>query len=229
MKEPALFFILAESALEPIPTELRNHPKFRRYAKNQNKSPEAIIFDKSIHSFLIKNPEVYEKRGRPDLVHISLLSILGTPLCKAGRLKIFLHTVNNRVIQVDPSVRLPRNYIRFIGLISQLFEMGQVPPKGPGLLSLKKMTMQELIDEITPKYTILFSETGKEVELMNFMSRIVDHVPLAVIVGGFPHGKFSKETSHCANEIVAISNVSFDAHIVVSRVIYAYEIALKTK
>ncbi len=131
MKEPALFFILAESALEPIPTELRNHPKFRRYAKNQKKSPEAIIFDKSIHSFLIKNPEVYEKRGRPDLVHISLLSILGTPLCKAGRLKIFLHTVNNRVIQVDPSVRLPRNYVRFIGLISQLFEMGQVPPKGP--------------------------------------------------------------------------------------------------
>ena len=229
MTEPTLFFILAECALEPIPIELRNHPKFRRYAKKQKRPLETIIFDKSIHSFLINNPEVYEKRGRPDLVHISLHSILSTPLCKTGHLKIFLHTVNDLVIQVDPSIRLPRNYIRFVGLISQLFEMGQVPPKGLSLLSIRRMTMKQLIDEIKPKYTILFSETGQEVELMNFMCEAIDHIPLAVIVGGFPHGNFSKETYQCANETLAISKIPLDAHVVVSRVIYAYEMAVKTK
>ncbi|MFX1518888.1 MAG: 16S rRNA methyltransferase [Promethearchaeota archaeon] len=229
MKEPTLYLILAESALESIPTEFKNHPKLRRYAKKQKKSPENIIFDKSIHSFLINGPEGYEKRGRPDLVHISLLSILGTPLCKTGYLKLFVHTVKDLVIQMDVNVRLPRNYTRFLGLMSQLFETGQVPPKGSSLLSIKKMTLKELIEEIKPNYTILFSETGKEIELMNFMDSVVEYTPLAIIVGGFPHGDFSKETYQCANEIVAISDMSLDAHVVVSRVIYAYEIAVKTK
>jgi rRNA small subunit pseudouridine methyltransferase Nep1 len=229
MDKSTLYFILAESALEPIPTEFKNHPKLQRYAKKQKKSPESIIFDKSIHSFLINDPKGYEKRGRPDLVHISLLSILGTPLCKTGRLKLFVHTANDLIIQIDPNVRLPRNYTRFVGLMSQLFETGQVPPKGSSLLSIREMTLKELIEEIKPKYTILFSETGKEIELMKFMSRAVEYNPLAIIVGGFPHGKFSKETYQCANEIVAISDTTLDAHIVVSRVIYAYEIAMKTK
>jgi len=227
MKDPILYFILAESALESIPVEFRNLAKFRRYAKKQKKSPETIVFDKSIHSFFIDNTKAYEKRGRPDIVHISLLSILGTPLCKSGYLKIFIHTLNDLIIQVDPNIRLPRNYVRFLGLMSQLFTMGKVPPKGPSLLTIHEMTLKELHDEITPKHTILFSETGKEVELNNLMRKTVEIKPLAVIVGGFPHGQFEKKTLEIADEIVSISRISLDAHVAISRVLYSYETASK--
>jgi rRNA small subunit pseudouridine methyltransferase Nep1 len=227
MKEPIVYFILAESALESIPIEFRNHSKFRRYAKKQKKSPETIVFDKSIHSFLLDNPKAYEKRGRPDIVHISLLSILGTPLCKSGYLKIFIHTLNDLVIQVDPNVRLPRNYTRFLGLISQLFTLGKVPPDGSSLLNISEMTLKELYDEINPNHTILFSETGKEVELSDLMKKAVEIKPLAIIVGGFPHGQFEKKTLEIADEIVSISKISLDAHIAISRVLYSYETASK--
>lgn len=227
MKEPILYFILAESALESIPVEFRNLAKFRRYAKKQKKSPETIVFDKSIHSFFIDNPKAYEKRGRPDIVHISLLSILGTPLCKSGYIKIFIHTLNDLVIQVDPNVRLPRNYVRFSGLMSQLFMMGKVPPKGSSLLTIHEMTLKELHDEIKPKHTILFSETGKEVELNNLMKKAVEIKPLAIIVGGFPHGQFEKKTLEIADDVVSISKISLDAHVAISRVLYSYEISSK--
>ncbi|MFX1465474.1 MAG: 16S rRNA methyltransferase [Promethearchaeota archaeon] len=225
MKEPILYFILAESALESIPVEFRNLAKFRRYAKKQKKSPETIVFDKSIHSFFIDNPKAYEKRGRPDIVHISLLSILGTPLCKSGYIKIFVHTLNDFCIQVDPNVRLPRNYVRFLGLMSQLFTIEKVPPKGPSLLAIHKMTLKELHDQIKPKHTIIFSKTGKEVELNNLMRKTVEIKPLAVIVGGFPHGQFEKKTLEIADEIVSISRISLDAHVAISRVLYSYEVA----
>ena len=227
MKDLILYFILAESALESIPVEFRNLAKFRRYAKKQKKSPETIVFDKSIHSFFIDNPKAYEKRGRPDIVHISLLSILGTPLCKSGYIRIFIHTFNESVIQVDPNVRLPRNYVRFSGLMSQLFTMGKVPPKGPSLLTIHEMTLKELHDKIKPKHTIIFSETGKEVELNNLMRRVVEIKPLAIIVGGFPHGKFEKKTLEISDETVSISRISLDAHVAISRVLYSYEIASK--
>ena len=222
-----LVLILAETGLELIPDQIRNHPSVTKNLKVSDYSSQ--LLDNALHHSAMINLSNYEKRGRPDLVHISLHSILSTPLCKTGHLKIFLHTVNDLVIQVDPSIRLPRNYTRFVGLISQLFEIGQVPPNGFSLLSMRRRTMKQLLDEIKPKYTILFSETGQEVELMNFMCEAIDRIPLAVIVGGFPHGNFSEETYHCANETIAISKILLDAHVVVSRVIYAYEMAVKTK
>lgn len=59
-------------------------------------------------------------QDRPDIVHQCLLTLLDSPLNKTGKLRIYVHTTNNVLIEVNPAARLPRTSNRFNGLMSQL-------------------------------------------------------------------------------------------------------------
>jgi len=60
-----------------------------------------------------KNPADY----RPDITHQCLLTLLDSPLNKAGRLQVYILTNKNVLIEVNPHVRIPRTYKRFAGLM----------------------------------------------------------------------------------------------------------------
>ncbi len=49
-----------------------------------------------------------------------LLTLLDSPLNKAGKLQVYIHTEKNVLIEVNPSIRIPRTYKRFAGLMVQL-------------------------------------------------------------------------------------------------------------
>lgn len=57
---------------------------------------------------------------RPDICHQELLALIDSPLNKAGRLKVYVRTSKNVLFEVAPSVRIPRTYRRFSGLMVQL-------------------------------------------------------------------------------------------------------------
>jgi rRNA small subunit pseudouridine methyltransferase Nep1 len=58
--------------------------------------------------------------ARPDITHQCLLTLLDSPLNKAGRLQVYIHTVKGTLIEVNPHVRIPRTFKRFSGLMGQL-------------------------------------------------------------------------------------------------------------
>ena len=115
-----------------------------------------------------------DKRGRPDILHQFLLFTLGSLACKNDRLKVFIHTLFNQTFEVKKDVRIPRNYLRFIGLMEQLLVKGQVPPKGTPLISMKKQPLEELITEIKPTRVILLSEKGKLVNIKEYLETLKD-------------------------------------------------------
>lgn len=57
---------------------------------------------------------------RPDILHQELLALLDSPLNKAGLLKVYILTKKKVLIDVHPSIRIPRTYKRFAGLMVQL-------------------------------------------------------------------------------------------------------------
>ena len=219
-----LILILAESALETVPKEIARHPAVKKHARRRGKKPHQTILDRSYHHRAMLNLPNSEKRGRPDIVHFSLLSALGTPLAKEKLLEIYVHTIANYVIYVNPEVRLPRNYLRFIGLMEQLFIHGKVPPESQNpLLRAEKKTLKELIEEINPEYTLAFTRKGKMQPLENAISKLVNKTRAAIIIGGFPHGSFSEETLKLADEAVCIDPETLEAWTVTARAIYEYE------
>ena len=221
-----LLLILAESALETIPPKLWKHPVIVKYVQKKGRHPNSIVLDRSYHHraiLFLKNPE---KRGRPDIVHFTLLEALGSPLNKEGLLQIYVHTISDKVISVDPTTRLPRNYTRFVGLIEQLFEYGHVPPNGDPLLKIEDKTLQELIEELRPSRVIGFEVSGKPSTLKDVIATLKNEDKPAIIIGGFPHGSFREETRSLFNESFCIDKEILDASIIASRAIYEYEVMI---
>jgi len=166
------------------------------------------------------------RRGRPDIVHFALLETLGAPLNKEGLLQVYVHTLNDNVITVNSSARLPRNYNRFVGLMEQLFEFGRVPPEGTALLSLKQQTLMQLFQEIKPSYTVAFSKMGKPQTIEENVSKLLERKKSVVLVGGFPRGHFSKDTLRLADAVVCVDPDTLETWTVASRIVYEYERAL---
>jgi len=220
-----LTLILAESALETVPERLWTHRSVQRYAKLRRKPPQFILLDRSYHHAAMRRLEQSEKRGRPDIVHFALLEALGSPLNKEGLLQVYVHTIGDHVIRVEPTTRLPRNYNRFVSLIEQLFEYKKIPPKSTekALLTIKRQTLSQLIREIKHSYVLAFSRIGKPCTLEEAVSKISGENEPVVIVGGFPHGHFSEATLRLANDVVFIDPEMLETWTVTSRIIYEFE------
>lgn len=218
--------LLAESALEPIPRQLWKHPLIKRYAQSSQNPPQTLLLDRSYHHAVMGGLPQNHKRGRPDIVHFTLLAALGSPLNKERMLRTYVHTITNQVITVNPTTRLPKNYNRFVGLMEALFRDGRVPPTGPVLLEVTKKTPAELIAMVNPTYVVAFSRGGTPRLLEDVAGRLSQDERPAVIVGGFPHGQLSATTTRVADEIVSIDPDMMETWTVVSRILYAYERAI---
>jgi rRNA small subunit pseudouridine methyltransferase Nep1 len=219
-----LNIVFAESALEPIPKQLWEHPTIKKYVEKKGKKPQFLLLDRSYHHAAMKELEDNEKRGRPDIVHFALLEALGSPLNKEGLLQVYVHTINNNAISVNQQTRLPRNYNRFLGLMEQLLELKQIPPKGPPLLTLaENKSLPELLEKINPDYTLAFSRKGTPKTLEETIHGLVEKKNPVAIIGGFPHGTFSKTVLNLANQVVAIDRETLETWTVTARIVYEYE------
>lgn len=52
-------------------------------------------------------------------MHHCLLSLLDSPLNKAGLLKIYIHTKLNVILDINPKLKVPRTYDTFAALMAQ--------------------------------------------------------------------------------------------------------------
>ncbi len=218
-----LTFILAEAAIERVPPEIAESREARKHAGKRRKKPEETLLDRSYHYPAITSLPNQEKRGRPDIAHFNLLQLLGSPLNKEGLLKIYVHTIDNSVISVNPQTRIPRNYDRFVGLMEQLLDEKRVPPKGEALMKLKRMNFPEMCSTLKLGYLIGLSTSGDSSTSERVASRLAAEDKPGVVIGGFPRGHFSSEVERCFNELVSIDKEALDSWIVASRIVYDYE------
>jgi len=223
-----LILILGEAALELVPPEISNHPAVISWAKRRGKKPTEVLLDMSFHYKALRSLDKWYKRGRPDIVHICLLNALSSPLNLAGLLKVYIHTIRDIIIDVNPSIRLPRNYLRFVGLMEQLLVKGGVPPSSEKkLMTAKRGDLKMLLRLLNPDYVILMHERGLYEPPRALGSRIAsmlsNNLKVAVIVGGFQHGDFEPYVFKLVSEIVSIFPRPLDAWIVVSRIIESVE------
>ncbi|MHA1135375.1 MAG: hypothetical protein ACTSSE_02700 [Candidatus Thorarchaeota archaeon] len=194
-----LHMILLECAMELVPSEISALKQIQKHAARRGKKSIELLLDQSHHGREMTRLEDGLQRGRPDIVFHSLMSILETPLCKSGNLTVHLHLQDGRIIEVNPEVRLPRNYDRFVGLFEQLLIKGQVPVEGTPLLKITKKSLSDLVTELkkgaSETLSILTIENGSKTTIDSLQSKLpLDAaVPVIVGVGAFPHGDFSED------------------------------------
>jgi rRNA small subunit pseudouridine methyltransferase Nep1 len=216
-----LSLILAESALELVPLELQDHPSVLSHAQKLGKHPSEILLDNSWHFAAMKGINNEIKRGRPDLVHFSILEATAIPLYLQNKIKIYIHTVDDNVIYIGENVHIPKSYHRFEGLIEKLFLEKTIQSDTDVLLEIKKKSFTELINEINPSKIIGFSTKGKLSSFEKISSQISNNT--CIVIGGFQKGHFSESINSKVNHLFSVESLSYEAHVMVARILYEYE------
>lgn len=213
--------VIAESALELVPAELQNHNSVLASARRFNKKPSEILLDVSWHFAAMKGIKNEIKRGRPDLIHFCLLEACSIPLYFENKIRIFVHTIDNKVIFVGQGIRLPKSYHRFAGLIEKLYSTGSIEENNKKLFEIKKMDFATLIEEINPRETLGLSHKGHLSSYQEAAKEIDNDT--CIVVGGFAKGQFSDKIKKQIDRIISVDRNPLEAHIIISRLLYEYE------
>ncbi|MGM0470044.1 MAG: 16S rRNA methyltransferase [Promethearchaeati archaeon] len=217
-----LTIFLVECGLELIPKRIRSHPAVKRNLSMNNYYSQ--LLDNALHHSAMRRLKNHNKRGRPDIVHLCLLNALGSPLNKSGQLRIFVHTVKNRLFEFNPKIRITKNFNRFKGLMAKLLIDDGIKTEKEFLIAHVSKSLNEKLSEFEDKEKIILSEQGKQIKSFKHLYERGISKDYALIIGGFQKAAFSNNILDLSDNLISIAKESLFAWIIVSRVITFYEI-----
>jgi len=214
-----LNLIIAEAALELIPSQIRGRASIRNDARRRCVDPGTMLLDRSLHHAAMLKLDEHYKRGRPDLVHLTLLSATSSPLYQDGQVKVYIHTREDIVLELKERTRPPKSYARFRDLMEHILE--ERPESG--LITVYTSSVRQLLKRIGQGPSFGLSIQGERQGLDQLASELEQAKNPSVLVGGFPRGHFAPETVRSVDRLIRIDERSLDAHVVVARLIYEVE------
>lgn len=168
---------------------------------------------------------------RPDILHQEMLALLDSPLNKAGLLKIYIHTKTKVLIDVHSSIRIPRTYKRFAGLVVQLLHKMKIKAGNDGttLLKVIKNPFSQHLPPGTRCYG--FSCEGTLYSPITLAKTIVgddpeisaDQPPTCLVIGAMSTGHITIEDHPYIEKMVSISSYPLSGAAALSRVMGGIE------
>ncbi len=217
-----LKLVFLDTSMELVPPNIAKHPAVVKDAKRRKKKPTKIVLDDSKHHSAMKNLPSREKRGRPDIIHQCLLSVLDSRASKF--VDIYVHTIDDEIIWINNETRLPRNYNRFIGLMEDLFEKKEIKAGDKVLLKILDAELEDVLSDAD--FVVVLTEKGDKDE--RFLREVLKAKENpAVCIGAFPHGDFEEDTIEVLEdfnaEFVSIAREPLTSLYITNRVICIYE------
>jgi rRNA small subunit pseudouridine methyltransferase Nep1 len=141
---------------------------------------------------------------------------------KAGKLQIYIQTAKGVLIEVSPSVRIPRTFKRFAGLMVQLLHRLSI--KGANSQEkLLKVIQNPITDHLPPncrKVTLSFD--AKVTHVREYIDNLGPNESICVFVGAMAKG-LDNFADEYVDEKISISNYSLSASVACSKFCHAAE------
>jgi rRNA small subunit pseudouridine methyltransferase Nep1 len=159
---------------------------------------------------------------RPDITHQCLLSLMDSPLNKAGLLQVFIHTNKNQLITIDPQTRIPRTYKRFCGLMVQLInELKIQSVEEEGKRTLLKVIKNPITQHIPIDCRkIGTSSKAETIDLESFVNTLDLNKPVLFVVGAISKGEVNVDYTDCT---ISFSRYSLSASVACSKICNVFE------
>ncbi|KAK5686171.1 18S rRNA pseudouridine methyltransferase [Elasticomyces elasticus] len=193
----------------------------QRGGKQQDNAKYALLnSDEHIGVMRKMNRDISD--ARPDITHQCLLTLLDSPVNKAGKLQIYIHTAKGVLIEVSPTVRIPRTFKRFAGLMVQLLHNLSIrsttsPEK------LLKVIRNPITDHLPPncrKVTLSFD--APVVRVRDYIQDLGPKESVCVFVGAMAKGA-DTFADQFKDDSISISNYSLSASVACSKFCHAAE------
>ncbi|KAL8658925.1 MAG: hypothetical protein Q9226_000716, partial [Calogaya cf. arnoldii] len=150
--------------------------------------------------------------ARPDITHQCLLTLLDSPINKAGKLQIYIHTAKGVLIEISPTVRIPRTFKRFAGLMVQLLHRLSIRSTN-SQEKLLKVIKNPITDHLPPncrKVTLSFD--AEVVRVKDYIADLGSRQSVCVFVGAMAKGTDDFADSF-KDDTISISNFSLSASV----------------
>ena len=179
--------------------------------KTKRGTMELINWDD--HQRTIKRMNKKYEDYRPDITHQWLLSLMDSPLNKAGKLQVLIRTDGGVLIEISPHMRIPRTYKRFAGLFSQLLSKLKIKAQGSQNVLMK--VIKNKFDKILPINIrkIGTSSQAKLVDVQEYVDNLEEmdsKKPVVFVIGAVSTGNPGMEFEGI-DDWVCISKYSLSA------------------
>jgi rRNA small subunit pseudouridine methyltransferase Nep1 len=163
---------------------------------------------------------------RPDILHQELLSLLDSPLNKAGMLQVYIRTAKGVLIEVNPVIRIPRTFKRFSGLMVQLLHKMKIKA-GTESTTLLKVIKNPFSQHLPPGTRCYgFSCQGSLYSPISLARKLLPEtikVPTCFIVGAMSTGHVTMEDHPYMEEMLSISEYPLSGAAALSRIMGGIE------
>lgn len=160
--------------------------------------------------------------ARPDITHQCLLTLLDSPVNKAGRLQIYIHTAKGVLIEVSPTVRIPRTFKRFAGLMVQLLHRLSIRSTN-SQEKLLKVIKNPITDHLPPNCRkVTLSYDADVVRVKDYIGDLGPKQSVCVFVGAMAKGKDDFADTY-KDDAISISNYSLSASVACGKFCNAVE------
>ncbi|KAF2685677.1 Nep1-domain-containing protein [Lentithecium fluviatile CBS 122367] len=160
--------------------------------------------------------------ARPDITHQCLLTLLDSPINKAGKLQIYIQTARGVLIEVSPTVRIPRTFKRFAGLMVQLLHRHQIrsTTSNEKLIQVIKNPITDHLPPNCRKVTLSFD--AEVVRVRDYIHDLNKNESIAVFIGAMAKGN-DDFADKIKDDSIAISQFNLSASVACSKFCHAAE------
>ncbi|KAK9466100.1 Alpha/beta knot methyltransferase [Lipomyces arxii] len=207
-----LIVVLSQACLETHKIPSKNGAQGERYA----------LLNCDDHQGLLKRMQRDIADARPDITHQCLLTLLDSPINKAGKLQVYILTAKGVLIEVNPSVRIPRTFKRFSGLMVQLLHKLSIRSVNSHE-KLLKVIKNPITDHLPTKCRrITLSSDAKPLKVQDYVQTLEPDESICVFVGAMAHGTddFADEW---VDDKISVSQYSLSASVACSKFCHGCE------
>jgi len=169
------------------------------------------------------------KEFRPDIAHQELLALIDSPLNKAGCLQVYIRTNCNVLIEVNPTIRIPRTYKRFSGLIVQLLHKMKIKA-GTTSTTLMKVIKNPFSQHLPPGTRVYGMSVGGTLYSPNGLATALippepttEYPPVCFIIGAMAAGHISVEDHPYIEKMIGVSEYPLSGAAAISRILGGIE------
>jgi rRNA small subunit pseudouridine methyltransferase Nep1 len=168
---------------------------------------------------LKKDPSEY----RPDILHQCLLTLLDSPLNKAGHLQVYIQTEKQVLIEVHPTIRIPRTFKRFAGLMVQLLHKLKIRSSDSSDMLLK--VIRNPVTDHLPvgALKIGMSVQADLVDIRELAANVIGEQPAAPVVFCVGSHANGPADVNWTDKSVALSKYPLSASVCLGRICNAFE------
>ena len=157
---------------------------------------------------------------RPDIPHQILMTLLDSPLNRAGLLQLYLQTEEGVLVEIDPRTRAPRTFRQFSRMMIQLLHKFKLRAEGANHTLFKVVKKPVTIHLPSDCPRIGTSKEGAKVELYDYVEKLPKDGPTVFVFGGLARGHVDPDY---ITDTISFSPHPLSASVAIGKLLDAFE------